>query len=58
MEYRLAGLYHLINDTIKGNFHLYNGLRLNFANRTVLKDYFPVVWERTEVQNQIAKFEQ
>ena len=25
-------------------------------NKTVLKDYFPVVWERTEVQNQIAKF--
>jgi tetratricopeptide (TPR) repeat protein len=58
IEYRLAGLYYLINESIKGNFHLQNGLRLNFANRTVLKDYFPVVWDRTEIQQQIAKFEQ
>ncbi|WP_396196915.1 tetratricopeptide repeat protein [Flavobacterium sp.] len=57
IEYRLAGLYYLINESIKGNFHLHNGMRLNFTNRTVLKDYFPVVWERTEIQQQIAKFE-
>ena len=56
IEYRLAGLYFLCNEDIKGNFHLNNGLRLNYKNKTVLKDYFPVVWERTEVQNQIAKF--
>ena len=56
IEYRLAGLYFLSNENIKGNFHLNNGLRLNYKNKTVLKDYFPVVWERTEVQNQIAKF--
>jgi tetratricopeptide (TPR) repeat protein len=56
IEYRLAGLYYLTNESIKGNFHLNNGLRLNFVNRTVLKDCFPVVWERKEIQQQIAKF--
>ena len=57
IEYRLAGLYFTKNESIKGNFHLNNGLRLNYNNRTLLKEYFPVVWERTEVQKQIAKFE-
>jgi tetratricopeptide (TPR) repeat protein len=58
IEYRLAGLYYLINDTTKGDTHLLNGLRINFANHIVLKECFPVIWERTEVQQQIAKFDQ
>lgn len=56
IEYRLAGLYFLMNKIIKATFHLNNGLRLNYKNKTVLKDYFPVVWERVEVQKLIAKF--
>jgi tetratricopeptide (TPR) repeat protein len=57
VEYRLAGLYFTTNESIKGCFHLNNGLRLNYNNRTLFKEFFPVIWERTEVQNQIAKFE-
>lgn len=56
IEYRLAGLYFLINQTKKATIHLNNGLELNYKNKTVLKDYFPVVWERIEVQKLIAKF--
>jgi hypothetical protein len=47
----------MTNESIKGSFHLNNGLRLNYTNRTLFKECFPVVWERIEVQNQIAKFE-
>lgn len=56
IEYRLAGLHFLINQSKTATIHLNNGLRLNYKNKTVLKDYFPVVWERTEVQKLIAKF--
>ena len=56
IEYRLAGLYWTINETIKGNFHLSNGLRLNFKNRTILKEYFPELWKKNEIQNQITQF--
>jgi tetratricopeptide (TPR) repeat protein len=56
IEYRLAGLYFLCNETINGKFHLINGLRLNYKNKTILKDYFPQVWATIEVQKQIAKF--
>jgi len=55
VEYRLAGLYFIIQETTKAKFHLSNGLRLNFDNYTILEDLFPVVWARKMVQNYIAK---
>ncbi len=55
VEYRLAGLYYILNENEKGKFHLSNGLRLNSKNHTILKELFPVVWERKMVQNAINK---
>ena len=55
VEYRLAGLYFMIQDDKKGKFHLSNGLRLNYKNHTILKELFPVVWSRRMVQNAINK---
>ena len=55
VEYRLAGLYFMIQDTTKAKFHLSNALRLNFDNYIILKDLFPGVWTRKMVQNYIAK---
>ena len=55
VEYRLAGLYFMIQDSPKAKFHLSNGLRLKFDNYIILEDLFPVVWTRKMVQNYIAK---
>jgi hypothetical protein len=55
IEYRLAGLHLLLNETEKGNFHLSNGLRLNAKHQTLLQEMFPTVWERPSVQKYIAK---
>ena len=55
IEYRLAGLYFMIQDTTKAKFHLSNGLRLNFDNYILIEDLFPMVWEEKKVQNYIAK---
>lgn len=55
IEYRLAGLYFMLQDTEKGTFHLSNGLRQNYKNKELLKDLFPVIWERKEVQDSIEK---
>lgn len=55
IEYRLAGLYFMLTDDKKGVFHLSNGLRLSFKNRTILEELFPVVWSRRKVQNYIEK---
>jgi tetratricopeptide (TPR) repeat protein len=55
VEYRLAGIYYMLQQNEKGKIHLNNGLRLNAKNRTVLQELFPVVWDRKIVQNVITK---
>jgi len=55
VEYRLAGLYFMIHDDKKAKFHLSNGLRLSYENKTLLEELFPVVWARKMVQNAINK---
>ncbi len=55
IEYRLAGLYFMIQDKTKAKFHLSNGLRLNFDNYILIEDLFPKIWEEKTVQNYIAK---
>jgi len=55
VEYRLAGLYFMLQETEKGVFHLSNGLRQNFKKRTILEELFPVIWERKMVQDCIIK---
>jgi tetratricopeptide (TPR) repeat protein len=56
VEYRLAGLYFMLNENEKGIFHLSNGLRQNFKKRDLIEKLFPVVWERKEVQDYILKY--
>ena len=56
VEYRLAGLYYLILEHEKMAFHFCNGLRLNYENRTIIKDLFPTVWESQMIKNLIIQF--
>ncbi len=55
IEYRLAGLNFMLKENEKGSFHLSNGLRLNFKNKTILEELFPKVWEMKKVQTYISK---
>lgn len=55
VEYRLAGLHLMLNEEEKGNFHLSNGLRLNFNHNSILQELFPMVWERKSVKVYITK---
>ena len=55
VEYRLAGIYYMLQQNDKGKFHLTNGLRLNANNRTLMEELFPVVWDKKIVQNVIIK---
>lgn len=55
VEYRLAGIYYMLQQNEKGKTHLNNGLRINAKNRTVLQELFPVVWDKKVVQNVITK---
>ena len=52
----IAGLYFLMDDVTKGNLHLINGMKLEPKHLSLFQELFPVVWERTEVQNTILNF--
>jgi tetratricopeptide (TPR) repeat protein len=56
IEYRLAGLYFLLQDENKGVFHLTNALQLNFKHHTLLEELFPTVCQKSAVLACIAKF--
>jgi tetratricopeptide (TPR) repeat protein len=55
IEYRLAGMYFMLNDIEKGTFHLSSAMRLNFNNHTLLETLFPTVWTIKKVQSLIKK---
>ena len=58
IEYRLAGLYFMLQDVEKGSFHLNNGLRQNFQQKKILQNLFPAIWGREIVQDIIAKYKE
>ncbi|WP_159799766.1 tetratricopeptide repeat protein [Flavobacterium sp. MK4S-17] len=55
IEYRLAGLYFMLNENEKGIFHMSNGLRLNYKNHVLLEEFFPTVWDSKVVQDTLKK---
>jgi len=55
IEYRLAGMYYMLQNNAKGKMHLIKAVALNPKNRTLLQELFPVVWDRKIVQNVILK---
>jgi tetratricopeptide (TPR) repeat protein len=55
IEYRLAGLYFMLQDSSKAKFHLSNGLRLKSENHILIESLFPVVWAKKTVRNYIEK---
>ncbi|WP_395043738.1 tetratricopeptide repeat protein [Flavobacterium sp.] len=56
IEYRLAGIYFMLNEEEKASFHLSNAMRLNYKNNTLIEELFPVVWKRKNVQDYIKKY--
>ena len=56
IEYRLAGLYVMSDETEKATFHLSNALRQNYDNHSILINLFPVVWSRKEVKSLVGKY--
>jgi tetratricopeptide (TPR) repeat protein len=55
IEYRLAGLHYQLNEIEKGNYHLSSGLHINFDQKSILEELFPLVWQNQLVQEYIAK---
>lgn len=56
IEYRLAGLYFLTNETDKGHFHLKNALKLDRDYDFIIEELFPSVYRRKSVEEIVLKF--
>lgn len=55
VDYRLAGLYYMIHQPEKGQFHLINALKLNFGQHVLIEELFPVVWDNKSVRKLIER---
>ncbi|WP_242206018.1 tetratricopeptide repeat protein [Aestuariivivens insulae] len=51
LEYRLAGLFFVLNENDKGSFHLKNGLRYNKEYAFIIDELFPEVTNKIQVKN-------
>jgi tetratricopeptide (TPR) repeat protein len=56
IEYRLAGLYFLTNESAKGHYHLENALKLDKDYDFIIQELFPSVYKRKSVEEILAKF--
>ena len=54
IEYRLAGLYFLLAENNKGEFHLKNGLNLDEEFTLIVEELFPSVFVKRSVQQLIS----
>jgi len=56
VEYRLAGLYFITNQSVKGCFHLKNALALDRDYVFIIEELFPTVYKRKSIKEILAKF--
>jgi tetratricopeptide (TPR) repeat protein len=56
VEYRLAGVYFITNQSIKGQFHLKNALALDKDYVFIIEELFPTVFKRKSIKEILAKF--
>lgn len=56
LEYRLASVYYLLNEEIKGQYHLANALNNNYQGHELASMLFPSIFQRRSVKNFITNF--
>lgn len=56
IQYRLAGLYFMMNKDDQGCIYLQSALQLNIEYYFILEELFPTVYQKTQVQEIIIKY--
>jgi tetratricopeptide (TPR) repeat protein len=57
VQYRLAGLYYMMDKTDQGYIYLQSALQLNTEYYFILEELFPTVYQQNTVQEIIAKYQ-
>lgn len=53
IEYRLAGLYFMLQEAEKGYYHLNHGLKLDYDYYIIIEELFPSIFARKSVKDKI-----
>ncbi len=56
IEYRLAGLFFVLNKDKYGFNHLINALKIDYEYHTILNEIFPIVLDNLKIQKLIVDF--
>ena len=56
IEYRLTGLFFVLNKEKYGFHHLITGMKLDYEYHIILKELYPTVFENKKIQKLIANY--
>jgi tetratricopeptide (TPR) repeat protein len=56
IEYRLAGIFFVLNKEKYGYHHLIAGMKIDYEYHVILKEIYPTVFENEKVQKLISNF--
>ena len=56
IEYRLAGLFFVLNKEKYSNTHLINGLKIDYEYHTILNELYPTVLDDTKVKKLLVDY--
>lgn len=57
IEYRLAGIHYLLNEDVKGEYHLKNALKFEPEYAMIIEELFPSIYNRKSVRELIKKLQ-
>ena len=56
IEYRLSGLFFILNKESYGFTHLINGMKIDYEYHSIIAELFPTVHDNLEVQKLIKNY--
>ncbi len=56
VEYRLVGLFFVLNKEKKAFTHLINGMKIDYEYHTILNELYPTVYDHVEIQKLLTNF--
>lgn len=57
IEYRLAGIHYILNEDVKGEYHLKNALKFEPEYAMIIEELFPSIYDRKSVKELIKKLQ-
>ncbi len=56
LEYRLAGLFFILNKENYGRGHLINGMKIDYEYHIIIKELYPTVFDNVKIQQLLKNY--